>query len=134
MALPVTTRGVATLFVVVLAIGAAVQALWPAKARAQDHHPAHRDFYLKWTQPGVDPPVSCCSARIEANGLEVGDCEPTRAEIRAGQWWAWLRQESRWIEIPDGKVLRERNPNGRDAHLCWSGGRVLCFVPEDTGG
>jgi hypothetical protein len=26
------------------------------------------------------------------------------------------------------------NPDVFDAHLCWSTGRVLCFVPPDTGG
>lgn len=79
--------------------------------------------------------MSCCDARIEAEGVEVGDCEPTRAEVRGGVWWAWLRQERRWIPVPDGKILRERNPGGQDGQLCWTpAGGVLCFVPPDTGG
>ena len=32
-----TTRAVATLFVIVLAIGAVVSACWPKPAKAQDH-------------------------------------------------------------------------------------------------
>ena len=129
-----TARTVATAVVVALAIWAVAVALgWPA--RAQDHHPAHRDFYRHFMQPGVSPPLSCCDARIEKDGIETGDCEPTRAEIRGGAWWAWLRQETRWLPIPDAKLIRERNPSGQDAHLCWTPARgVLCFLPPDTGG
>jgi len=135
-----TTRAVATLFVILLAIGAVVSACWPKPAKAQDHHPAHRDFYRLWMQPGVYPPASCCNARVERDGAEVGDCEPTRAELRRGddgvaRWHAWLRQEGRWLPIPDAKVIRERNPSGQDAHLCWTPtAGVLCFSPPDTGG
>lgn len=97
------------------------------------HHPFHHDFYMRWKQPGSDQ--SCCNARIEREGIEVGDCEPTRAEVRNGAWWAWLRQEGRWLPIPDAKIIREPNPNVVDAHLCWSPvSGVLCFVPPDTGG
>lgn len=105
-----------------------------AAARAQTgHHPHHRDFYRHWKQPGSD--LSCCDARIEREGIEVGDCEPTQAEVRNGGWFAWLRQERRWIEIPDSRIVRERNPNVTDAHLCWTPmSGVLCFVPPDTGG
>lgn len=102
---------------------------------AQDHHhPLHRDFYQHWRDP-ANPNISCCNARIEGpDGVEVGDCEPTRAEVRNGQWWAWVRQLGQWIVIPDGKILRERNPNSQDAHLCWTPIRgVICFVPADTG-
>ena len=127
-----TARTVATVAVGILALAAVVVAF---KAWSQDHSPHHRDFYRQWMQPGVTPPLSCCNARIEKDGLEVGDCEPTRAEIRAGAWWAWLRQETRWLPIPDAKLIRERNPSGQDAHLCWTLARgVLCFLPPDTGG
>jgi len=77
--------------------------------------------------------MSCCNARRVEGGHEIGDCEATTARLINGDWQAWLRQEDRWIDIPDGKIVRERNPTGQDAHLCWSG-RVLCFVPPDTGG
>jgi hypothetical protein len=104
-----------------------------ATAQAQDHHPLHRDFYMHWKQPGTN--IGCCQARINHGWGETGDCEPTKAEVRNGQWHAWLRQESRWLPIPDGKIIRERNPNVFDAHLCWTPHQgVLCFVPPDTGG
>ena len=104
------------------------------RASAQDHHPHHRDFYRNWQRP--DGFGSCCNARIEQpDGEEVGDCEPTRAEIRAGQWWVWVRQLGGWLEVPDSKVIRVRNPAGQDAHLCWTPGNgVVCFSPPDTGG
>lgn len=128
-----TARAVATGLVILLAIAAVAQAV--GRAWAQDHHPAHRDFYRQWMQPGVDPPASCCNARIEKDGQEVGDCEPTRAEVIAGDWWAYLRQENRYIRIPNAKLIRERNPSGQDAHLCWTpASGVLCFSPPDTGG
>lgn len=110
----------------VLSIGAAV---------GQDHHPLHRDFYRHWMQPGVHPPLSCCNARVEVNGIESGDCEPTRGRIRNGQWQAWIRQTGRWLPVPDEKIVREPNPNIFDAHVCWTAERgIICFKPEDTGG
>lgn len=127
-------RAIATYLVAALAFVVVVTVFLPLKARGQDHHPLHHDFYRHWMQPGVSPPVSCCNARKTEHGIETGDCEPTKARIVNGNWQAWLRQESRWIDIPDSKIIRERNPTGQDAHLCWSFGRVLCFVPEDTGG
>lgn len=132
------TRALATLFVIVLAFGAVLQVFLPLKARAQDHHPNHADFYKKWMRPDGSG-LSCCDARMERGGVETGDCEPTKAELRRGgdgvvRWHAWLRQESRWLEIPDNKLVRERNPNIFDAHLCWSWGIIHCFSPPSTGG
>jgi len=107
--------------------------LFAAPALAQQHSPFHNDFYRYWKQPGSS--LSCCDARIENGGIEVGDCEPTQAVMHAGRWVAWLRQEGRWIEIPDSRIIRERNPNVVEAHLCWSpASGVICFVPPDTGG
>lgn len=105
-----------------------------APARADEHHhPLHKDFYRHWKQPGSE--ASCCNARVERDGIETGDCEPTLAEVRGGEWWAWLRQERRWLPIPEARIIRERNPSVVDAHLCWSPiSGVLCFVPPDTGG
>lgn len=128
-------RSIAIWFVVVLAFLAVWGVFLPLKARGQDHHHAlHEDFYRHWMQPGTN--ISCCNARVEVNGVETGDCEPVKAEVRAGNWWAWLRQESRWIEIDDSRIIRERNPEqgGQQGHLCYSYGRVLCFVPPDSGG
>ena len=111
----------------------ALVALGYGIAKAQDHHPLHRDFYRQWLQPGTNK--SCCNARVMAWGQEIGDCEPTQAEVRAGQWYAWLRQEGRWLPIPDHRILRERNPNIFDGHLCWRPEEgVICFVPPNTGG
>lgn len=106
------------------------------KASGQDHHhPLHKDFYQKWRDP-TNPQISCCNARLEGpDGTEVGDCEPTLAIVVKGRWVAWVRQIGDWVIIPDNKILRERNPNGQDAHLCWTQLRgVICFVPPDVGG
>lgn len=103
-------------------------------APAQDHHPLHKDFYRHWRDP-MNPQISCCNARIEGpDGTEVGDCEPTLAIVVRGQWRAWVRQIGDWVAIPDDKILRERNPSGQDAHLCWTQLRgVICFLPPDVG-
>ena len=107
------------------------------RASAQTNHHPHHDFYRGWMQPGVSPPASCCNARITAQGVEVGDCEPTEARLIAGRWYARLPHAGAFIEVPDGKILREKNPTqgGVDAHLCWTPSRgVLCFVPPFGGG
>lgn len=90
------------------------------------------DFYHHWKQPGTN--VSCCNERKMENGVVTGDCIETRAEMRNGTWFAYLTHEGRWVEIPDNRIIRERNPTGESAHLCFSYGKVLCFVPPDTGG
>jgi hypothetical protein len=47
----------------------------------------------------------------------------------------WERlQEGKWIEVPDDKILRVPNPTVESGHLCYSMGKVVCFVPPDTGG
>lgn len=103
-------------------------------ALGQDHHPLHKDFYHHWRAPD-NPNTSCCNARIETDGREVGDCEPTQARIVGGNWQAWVRQWGVWLPIPDAKILREKNPNIFDGHLCWTPDRgVICFVPPNTGG
>lgn len=107
-------------------------------AFGQSGHDRWHHYYKTWKQPGTT--VSCCDARlISPEGKDlIGDCEPTRGEVRNGQWFFWLRQESRWIPIPDEKLIRERNPSTEEAHLCarqyegkWV---ILCAVPPDTGG
>lgn len=106
-----------------------------AQALGQDHHhPLHQDFYRHWKDP-ANPSLSCCNARVEKDGQEVGDCEPSKAEIRNGMWFVWIRQTREWLIVPDAKIIRERNPNTFDAHICWTPLRgVICFVPPDTGG
>lgn len=103
-------------------------------AFAQDHHPLHRDFYRHWREP-LNPERSCCDARVTKDGVETGDCEPTKAEMRKGDWYVWIRQLERFERVTDDVVVYERNPNGQDAHICWTPGRgIICFVPPDTGG
>ena len=131
--------GVLVAAIALLALAAGLIVGGPAFAQSGTHGDGHaehhHDFYRHWMQPGVTPAISCCNARVEKDGREVGDCEPTRAEVRNGQWFAWLRQEGRWLPIPDAKIVRERNPNIFDAHLCWTkDSGVLCFSPPDTGG
>jgi len=111
-------------------------AVSPARSdnHGDGHAQFHRDFYRFWREPG-NPNASCCNARIEADGRESGDCEPTKARVRDGHWEAWVRQIGRWQKIPDEKIIKQPNPNIFDAHLCWTPWRgTICFVPPDTGG
>ena len=103
-------------------------------AYAQDGHARYHEYYKTWMQPGTT--ISCCNARETVFGVEHGDCEPARYEMRNGEWYAWLRQESRWLHIPDDRLIRERNPSGEEGHLCWNQytKQILCAVPPDTGG
>ncbi len=106
-----------------------------ATARGQSHHPLHEHFYQHWKQPNSNLP--CCNARIEIDGIERGDCEPTEARLIAGHWYARLPRKGSYIEIPEAKIIRERNPtqDGTDAHLCWTeASGVMCFVPPFGGG
>jgi len=108
-----------------------------AENAATPHHPLHQDFYMKWMQPNSS--MGCCNARVKTpDGGEVGDCEPVPAEIKNGSWRAWFPKETRWIDIPDDRIIRERNPEqgGPNGHLCYNEytKKVLCFVPPDTGG
>jgi hypothetical protein len=116
------------------AVGVAAVLLlnWPAQA--QSGHERWHMYYQHWKQPGTT--ISCCNARTNTYGVESGDCEPTRYEMRNGEWYAWLRQEARWLHIPDDRIIRERNPSGEEGHLCWNQWtkQILCAVPPDTGG
>jgi hypothetical protein len=67
------------------------------------------------------------------DGQTTGDCAPTRAEVRQGHWWAKLQGLSEWVQIPDERIIKERNPTPEQGHLCYLYGRVLCFVPPSTG-
>lgn len=102
---------------------------------AQDsHHPLHKDFYHHWKVPGTN--ASCCNARMAGPfGGEIGDCEPAEARVVNGQWQVWIRQAGLWLPVPEDRILRERNPNILDAHVCWTPDRgVICFVPPTVGG
>jgi len=90
-------------------------------------------YYQHWRQPGTDS--SCCNAReTSPGGQEIGDCEPTEAKLRQGEWYAWERHTQRWLKVPDTKIIRERNPSHEEGHLCWTpSAGIVCFVPPDTG-
>lgn len=111
------------------------------RAEETGHHLYHDGHYRHWKQPGSD--ISCCSDR---------DCAPVKAELRQGQWFAlresewfavpdeqgpgqWLAlRQSEWIAIPDDKIIRAPNPTVEGGHLCYSAGKVVCFLPPNTGG
>lgn len=103
-----------------------------AMAEELGHDRFHDGHYRHWKQPGTD--VSCCSDH---------DCAPVTAEFRRGQWFAlragqwldWLqRGQSPWIAVPEERILYVPNPTVEGAHLCYSKGTVICFVPPNTGG
>lgn len=130
----------AAVFAIVVALALLIVT---SRGRGQDHphhHPLHQEFYRTWKQPGSE--MSCCNARITVDGVERGDCEPTEAKPGVGadgkvHWFARLPKRGPFIEIPDAKILRERNPEqgGQNGQLCWTpGGGVACFVPPDSGG
>jgi hypothetical protein len=111
------------------------------KAEELGHHHFHDSHYRHWKQPGTS--ISCCSDQ---------DCAPVRAELRQGRWFALRRsgwaddidemgagaspvlQPSEWVAVPDKTILRVRNPTVESGHLCYSKGKVVCFVPPNTGG
>jgi hypothetical protein len=62
----------------------------------------------------------------------IGAAVAPKAELRQGRWFA-LR-ESDWIAVPDNKIIRESNPTVEGAHLCYSAGIIVCFLPPNTGG
>jgi hypothetical protein len=87
------------------------------KAEESGHRLHHDNDYRHWKQPETN--TSCCSDH---------DCEPVKAELREGQWFAlresgWFDlpedmalsfrsplRKSEWIQIPESKIVRERNP------------------------
>lgn len=112
-----------------------------SRAWAQDRHEGHDKYhdnaYSTWMKPDK-PGESCCNMKVMSEDGKYrvkGDCYPTDArllhdpETRDLNWWA-LRDDGKWIAIPDIKVLR-RTPNpdetGRSAHICESYGQIHCF-------
>jgi hypothetical protein len=110
-------------------------ALFPSKARAQEHemHQGHAEFhdvYKGWQQP--NGAGGCCNAKYHPETGEPvgGDCYPTEAWVINGSWYAF-KDDGDVIYIPDDRRIRKINPDetGTRAHLCWNYGKVLCFVP-----
>ena len=114
-----------------------------------DGHAQFHNFYQSWKQPNVKSydgnSISCCNAReadFNSKGVPIrimGDCYPTEFRLLpGGKWIAKLAEEDRffygreWIDVPDAKIIREKNPDltGRDGHICiGTGGQILCAVP-----
>jgi hypothetical protein len=94
--------------------------LLPASVMADDHNKYHASDYQYWKQPGTN--ASCCND---------SDCTPVPAEFRNNQWFA--KRDGEWIPIPWERIIRERNPRPEAGHLCYTYGRVLCFVPPHIG-
>lgn len=129
----VGVAGILALFILVFAT--------TPKARAQGHDEGHAKYhdnaYSTWMKPDK-PGESCCNMKVMSEDGKYrvkGDCYPTEAILKPDpethdlNWWA-LRDDGKWIPIPDIKVLR-RTPNpdesGRSSHLCESYGTIHCF-------
>ncbi len=118
-------------FVIGLLVAAGIIAAVACAARAEDGHALHHDKYMHWKQPGTN--ISCCNERKVENGVVTGDCSPAEARVVNGSWIA-RKPDGEWIDIPDDRIIRERNPSSEDGHLCYNYGKVLCFVPPFGGG
>jgi hypothetical protein len=136
---PHTKRG--RLFVGVAALLLVNTGASAPKAEEAGHNQFHDSHYRHWKQPGTN--ISCCSHQ---------DCAPVAAEFRQGQWFAlrqaewfappdelgpgeWLPlRERAWVAVPEERILYVPNPTVEGAHLCYSKGAVICFVPPNTGG
>ena len=80
--------------------------------------PALHGWFESLKQPGSG--VSCCS---------IADCRPVEYRLAADGYEAYL--DTRWVHVPDDKIIRGMaNPIARGV-LCRSpiSGTILCFVP-----
>src|SRR5512147_515107 len=105
-------------WIVVLMACLVTVAVHPTGSRAQDGHARWHAYYQHWKQPGTT--ISCCNARVNLMGVETGDCEPVPYKFENGEWIVWVRQELRWLRIPDDRLIRERNPSSEEFHLCYN--------------
>ena len=94
----ISTCGIVPALAVWLAVTGAVA------QSSSHHHPFHEHFYESWQRPDVGG--SCCNARSTTDGREEGDCEPTKAEIRSGKWFAWLQEQG---NVADQEMFRVFN-------------------------
>ena len=115
------TRALATLFVIVLFLGALVQIAFPLKARAQsgahgDGHAQMHDEYKGWKKPD-NPNVSCC---------DNTDCRPTRAYVGDdGLWRAW--NGHKWLTVPREVMLPKDLAKDGRSHICEKSEYIFCF-------
>ena len=112
-----------------------VNHVW-AQERHDLGHAMYHDTYMTWMQPDA-PTVSCCRARVVGpNGTMTGDCRPTAFRVvgegKATHWQAQLDNGS-WIDIPDSKLIHEKNPDpsGVTGHLCEQNHIVFCARPPN---
>lgn len=84
-------------------------------ARAEDRHA----WFKSLTMPGTN--ASCC---------DISDCRQTKADWRAGQWWATV--DGQWTPIPPDRELSKRSIDG-EAYVCAGPSHyVYCFIKPDT--
>ena len=97
----------------------------PQRADAGDR----ASWFQSLRVPGTN--ASCC---------DVGDCQRTEADWRAGHWWALI--DKKWRAIPNESVLTHISSIDGSAYVCagsatWSisgFGRdppIYCFVPPN---
>lgn len=93
-------------------------------AKAQHtHEGALGRFYQSWQRPD-NRAISCCHEK---------DCAPAQSKLVNGSWFARNSDTEEWLEIPPGRIERDRDsPDGR-SHLCKAGVtgsvNVYCFLP-----
>lgn len=84
-------------------------------------HVYSHDGYEKLKIPGTGN--SCCNDT---------DCKPVRADLTDIGWRIFVKEQSRWILVPDGRILNQSMPNG-GCHACyrieWYQVNIYCFVP-----
>lgn len=123
-----TTRGLATAVVILLAVWAVAIAFGkPARAQSGAHGDGHAEnhhWYLQQKRPGTT--TACCNAKTEAN--PDGDCRPVRAARGDdGIWRAEVAGFAKPVDIPAAVVMKTMAPDG-NGHICMSpSGTVYCF-------
>jgi len=116
--------------------------LLSTSALARDWHGAEDSARSRWFKSLLMPQTgnSCC---------DVSDCHQTRAEWRAGQWWALV--EGKMAPIPPERVLSTPRSIDGEAYVCNGAGYsgegaasgpttmqphdppIYCFVPPNLG-
>lgn len=111
---------VAIACLLVLILGAGIEACH-SRARAQDGHAQHHDWYKHLLTPQG---YQCCDNR---------DCRPVQARPRDdGSWEAFFG--GRWQPVPPDRVLPDRlNRVPLHAHICEQDGYVRCFLKGGAG-
>jgi hypothetical protein len=113
-------------------------------------HGQYHEAYKGWCQPGFpncDHVHSCCDGRTvewkDGKSVKVeGHCYPTEYRPNPNgksDWIARLAPEDverfkvEWIEVPDARIIREKNPDhsGQTGHICtnWYTAEILCSRP-----